>query len=211
VAILRPEFPHRITPNYSGWKVLVRNIVCYLSLILALHSAVGQEVKAPEYQVKAAFLFNFTKLVDWPTNTSASNNESFVIGVLGKDPFGKALDDVMTGRTVNGRNIQVTRFGSVEEIGRCHMLFICESERRKLESILDALQDKPVLTVSDIKGFGSRGMIELVKSNDTINLRINLKAANHTGLQLSSRLTRLDKSLQPAGVNSPDSPSATHK
>jgi hypothetical protein len=206
VAILRPVFHHRITPNYLGWKVQVRNFARCLCLILSLGSSSSQELKMPEYQVKAAFLFNFTKLVDWPTNAFSSSNAPLTIGVLGRDPFGKALDDVVAGRGVNGHTIQVMRFNSVEEVKDCQILFISESERRRIDSIITLLQDKPLLTVGDTKGFASRGIIELVKSNETINLRINLDAAHRAGLALSSRLTRLDKSLQPPNLNTTNLP-----
>lgn len=188
--------------------MLLGSFVCCIWLLLSTEIAPAQDVEAPEPKVKAAFLYNFTKLVYWPTNTFANSKTPLVIGVLGRDPFGKELDTVVAGRTVEGRNIQVARFNKVEEITNCQVLFIDVSERRNLDSILDALRDKPILTVSDIKGFASRGMIELTKSNDTMIFRINLEAADHAGLRLSSRLTRLDKTLQPPGSNSTNSPPA---
>lgn len=161
------------------------------------HSAPGQEIQAPEYQVKAAFLYNFTKLVEWPTNAFATDKSPLIVGVLGKDPFGKQLESLTTGRAVNDHALQSRHFSAVNQITNCHVLFICESERRKLDSIFDALRGQAILTVGDFKGFETRGMITLVKSNDSINLRINLEAATKARLKLSSRLIRLDRSLRP--------------
>lgn len=177
-------------------------------LAAGFHPVWGQEIEAPEYKVKAAFLYNFTKLVEWPTNTFATDRSPLIIGVLGRDPFGKELDTITAGRAVNGHALQPIRFSAVEQITNCQVLFIAESERRKLDSILDALQGKPVLTVGDLKGFESRGMISLVKSNDNINLRINLEAAEAAGLRLSSRLIRLDRSLRPTDEEPPPRPPA---
>lgn len=211
MAILSPQLHHRITPNYSVWQVLAGISACGAALLVAAPTAAAQEVQVPEYRVKAAFLFNFTKLVDWPTNAFATPHTPLTIGVLGKDPFGKTLDDVVADRKVNGRSIQIMRFNSVDDAKTCQILFICESERRKVNSVIEALRDRPILTVADIKGFHSQGMIELVTTNDTINLRINLEAASRAKLQLSSRLTRLDKNLQPPSVHNTNSPPANSK
>lgn len=166
----------------------------------------GQELQAPEYKVKAAFLYNFTKLVEWPTNTFADDTTPLIIGVLGKDPFGKDLDNLVAGRTAKNRPVQIVRFTSVEQITNCQVLYISESERRKLDSIFDALRGQPILTVSDLRGFETRGMITLVKSNANINLRINLEATRQARLQLSSRLIRLDRTLRPIEAEPPAQP-----
>ena len=123
--------------------------------------------------------------------------------LIGKDPFDKALDEIVAGRTVKNRPVLIVRFTSVEQITNCQVLFISESERRKLDSIFDALRGRPILTVGDLRGFESRGMITLVKSNASINLRINPEAARQARVQLSSRLIRLDKSLRPPDDDPP--------
>lgn len=181
---------------------------CYVFALLWWATAFvrGQELQAPENKVKAAFLLNFAKLVEWPTNVFANDTTPVVLGVLGKDPFDKALDEIVAGRTVKNRPVQIVQFTAVEQITNCQVLFISESERRKLDSIFDALRSRPILTVGDMKGFESRGMITLVKSNASINLRINLEAAKQARLQLSSRLIRLDKSLRPPDDAPPAAP-----
>ncbi len=181
---------------------------CFVGAILwsQLPCGHGQEIQAPEHKVKAAFLYNFAKLVEWPTNVFASDTAPVVLGVLGKDPFDQALDELAAGRTVQNRPVRVVRFTSVEQITNCQILYISESERRKLDSIFDALRGRPILTVGDMKGFEARGMITLVRSNSSINLRINLEATRQARLQLSSRLIRLDKSLRPPEEDPPRRP-----
>lgn len=207
MALLSTPTRPRNTPSDSVWLVLGRRFFVCLCFWLCSQRAAAQELQAPEPKVKAAFLYNFTKLVDWPPQAFANANAPLIIGVLGKDPLSAELEQLVAPRVVQGRPLQIARFNAVEEIKQCHVLFISESERRKLNSIFDALRDKPILTVGDMKGFESRGMITLVKSNATIDLRINLEAARQAGLQLSSRLTRLDKNLRPlesgSGTNAP--------
>lgn len=183
----------RSPKNCSG-----RVFLFALSLIcLALGaSAFAQPLEAPEPRVKAAFLYNFTMLVSWPTNAFANSNAPIVIGVLGKDTLGEELDRI-EGRRVAGRTIHVTRHESVDSTTNCHVVFVTDSERHKLDSIMSVLRNKPILTVGEARGFATQGVIELIKSDNNINLRINLDAASRAGLLLSSRLTRLDKSLRP--------------
>lgn len=171
----------------------------------------GQEVQAPEPKVKAAFLYNFSKLVYWPTNAFANSNSPIVIGILGRDPVAKELERTLTGRSVGNREIKTARFDSIEDATNCHVLFISDSERRKLETILSTLATRPILTVGESKGFAEHGVIELIKTNSNIHFRINLEAANRAGLQLSSQLTRLDRTLRPPVQPSTNTPSKAPK
>jgi hypothetical protein len=174
--------------------------------LLSSNPVWGQEIHAPEPQVKAAFLYNFTKLVTWPTNAFPAATSPIIIGILGKDPIGPALDAMLRDKTVQGRPVVAVRFRSVEEIQTCHVLFIGDLDRRRLNRVCEELAGRPILTVGDGAGFVERGMIALVKSDGTINLRINLEAAQRAGLGLSSRLLRLDKTLKPVpgpGTNQP--------
>lgn len=202
MALLAPTncLPHKKRHWNSSRRL---KFLCSLVLILLPgSSALAQQITAPEPQVKAAFLYNFTKLVTWPTNAFASPSAPIIIGVLGKDPVGPALESVVKDKKVNGRPVQMLPFKTAAEIKTCHVLFISESERRRLDAVLEVVRARPILTVGDLPGFESRGMIALVKSNETINLRINLEAATQAGLNLSSRLLRLDKTLKPTSGSS---------
>ena len=192
----------RIRRSLALWQ-------CLLALTLTVQIT-AQEVEAPEPRVKAAFLYNFTKLVSWPTNSFTNSEAPIVIGVLGKDPLGPELDQ-LEGLQAGKRTVAVAHYDSVAQATNCHILFISSSERRRLDGIFDALENRPVLTVGDTRGFESRGMIELVRAKDKVDLRINWKAANASGLRLSSRLTRLDKRLRPLDNPQTNSPPAGAK
>ena len=142
-------------------------------------------------QVEAVFLFNFSQFVEWPAQAFASQRSPLVIGVLGSDPFGAALDEVVRGEVVNGRTLEVRRYQRVEEVKDCHILFISRSERPRLEQILAHLQGRSVLTVSDLEDFARQGgVIRFVLVEDKVRLRINLEAAKAAGLTISSKLLR---------------------
>lgn len=189
-------------PARLPWRTPSGRAIAFLFLVLVARPSQGQELQAPERNIKATFLYNFTKLVNWPTNTFTNTSAPIIIGVLGKDPFGAALNEVVKGKTVNDRPVLAVRFKSVDEIKNCHVLYISESERRRLEKTIQALRSRPILTVGDLPGFETQGMITLVKTNETINLHINLEAVTKSGLSLSSRLLRLDKTLKPAQTTS---------
>jgi hypothetical protein len=160
--------------------------------------ASAQELATPEYKVKAAFLYNFATLTEWPSNTFTNTTEPFVIGVLGRDPFGSSLDTIFRGKTLEGRPISIVRFSGVREVHGCHLLFIPASEEARLPSILSHLSSQPVLTVGDSAHFAWRGgIIGLVNHGEEIHFEINLEAAKKARLKLSSKLLRLAETVLP--------------
>ena len=131
-----------------------------------------------EYQVKAVFLFNFSQFVDWPAAAFADGRSPLVIGVLGRDPFGATLDEIVRGETVNGRPLAVRRYESVDQLDTCHILFIDRSQDEQLDAVFAALKGRSVLTVGDFEGFARRGgIIRFVTVGNKIRLRVNLAAA----------------------------------
>jgi hypothetical protein len=163
-------------------------------------AAAGQEraIDPPnEYQVKGAFLFNFAKFISWPAEAFAGPSSPVVIGVLGQDPFGAWLDEIVQGERVNGRDITIRRLGIRESARDCHILFISESERRRLAEILEELDGASVLTVADMSEFTSAGgVIRLTKEDFRIGLEVNLAAADRAKLRISSRLLSLARIVQ---------------
>jgi hypothetical protein len=146
---------------------------------------------SPEYQVKAVFLFNFAQFVEWPPQSFENAAAPFVIGVLGTDPFGAALEGAVRGETVEGRTFVIERYRSVTEIRHCQILFISRSEAGHIEDISAALAGHSILTVSDIEDSAQRGvMIRFVAESNRIRLRINADAAKAAGLSISSKLLR---------------------
>ena len=144
-----------------------------------------------EYQVKAVFLFNFGQFVEWPAKAYESPQAPFVIGVLGEDPFGRTLDQVISGETVGTRSLVVRRFSNAADIGNCHILFIGRGESARLREALEAVQGRSVLTVTDAEGAERDGaVIVLFNENNRIRMRINLAAARANQLVISSKLLR---------------------
>jgi hypothetical protein len=153
------------------------------------------EVKAPEYQVKAVFIYKFATYVHWPATPGADATTPFVIGVIGKDPFGPVLDAVVNGQRVAGKVVVVKRLSGLDDAIHCDLLFVCSSERQRLPKILLALRGAPVLTVSDMDQFAeSGGMINLITAEDNhIHFDINKDALDQAGLKAASQLLRLGR------------------
>jgi hypothetical protein len=166
-------------------------IVSFLSL--CPRCGFGEDLVAPEYKIKAAFLYNFAKLCEWPTNSFAAARSPLVIGVLGEDPFGPVLDQLVAGRRIEGRPVVIRRFEHVPAAQRCHVLFIANSEQDRLPMIFAALAGRSVLTVGESEQFFQRGgLIRLVKRKDaTIGFEVCPQAAAKERLKLSSKLLML--------------------
>jgi hypothetical protein len=174
-------------------------IAALISLVVS-GLAISAPATSPEYQVKAVFLFNFAQFVEWPTQSFEDAAAPFVIGVLGADPFGSALEAAVRGETLNGRSFVVERYRSVTEIRHCQVLFISRSEEAHIGEISAALAGRSILTVSDIEGPAQRGvMIRFVAENNRIRLRINVDAAKAAGLSISSKLLRPAELVTSAG------------
>ena len=147
---------------------------------------------AGDYQVKAAFLHNFTKFTNWPRSAFSSATAPLVIGILGQDPFGQTMDDVLRGETVGERSLVVKRLRADDDLRSCHVLFISRSEKEHLPEVLRQLKRRPVLSVSEINGFAEQGgMVNLLLANKTVKMEINQAAAEQAGLQISAKLLKL--------------------
>jgi hypothetical protein len=152
----------------------------------------AQQPKATEFQVKAAYLYNFGRFVQWPDQSTGDQAESFEICVLGADPFGPALDATLAGGTINGRNVSAKRIAKPQDIDSCRILFISSSEESHLKEDLAALDKTRVLTVSDIPRFSERGgMIGFILEGNRVRFDVNLDSAQGAGLTLSSELLKV--------------------
>ena len=166
-----------------------------------------------EYQIKAAFLYNFIKFVDWPKEKLADSNEPVTIGIVGKDPFENAFEPIKD-KKVKDRSVIIKRFKSFEELKKsaekdkseldreiealtkCHLLFICSSERENLKEIINSVRDHNVLTVGEMKGFlESGGIINCFVEENKICFEINTTAAERAKLEIRSKLLRLAKKI----------------
>ena len=173
-----------------------RSLSAVWLVLSALLVSGGLALSAPaappgEYQLKAVFLFNFAQFVEWPPQAFPDAQAPLVIGVLGMDPFGAYLDETVRGETVNNRPLIVQRYGRVEDINTCHILFISRSEADRLEQIRASLRGRHILTVSDAEDAALRGvMIRMITVENKIRLRINLEEAQAANLKISSKLLR---------------------
>jgi hypothetical protein len=168
-----------------------------LFLTAVLLAAAASEGALGEYEVKAAFLYNFGKFVEWPRDSSQAREPVFVIGVLGTDPFGGVLDRISRGGIIHGKPVTIRRFNTRRDLNQCHVLFISRSETSSLPEILNTLGKDPVLTVGDSEGFvRSGGAIGLFLEGNKVRFAINLKATERAGLTVSSKLLRLASSVQ---------------
>lgn len=159
--------------------------------VLLLLGGLARGAAPSEYQLKAVFLFNFAEFIEWPPGAFDDAQAPLVIGVLGEDPFGAMLDETVRDESVGQRKLVVQRYRRAEEITRCHILFISQSETGRLEPILTLLRGRNILTVCDTPGYALRGvMIRFVTDKNKIRLRINLEAARAAGLVISSKLLR---------------------
>lgn len=173
-------------------------IVCVAALSLTLCPAASWAQPSPptDTQVKAAFLYNFGKFVTWPPAAERAD-QPFVIGILGDDPFGDMLDQMVVDRAIRGRKVSVRRFTSVNDAtAHCQLLFISASAANQLPDILRATSRASVLTVSDAEGFAERGgMIGFRIEDKRVRFDINAAAAASSGLAMSSQLLKLARSV----------------
>lgn len=173
----------------TGFKRGVMLIFIFLTLGFALPP---QKIELPEYQVKAVFLFNFAQFVEWPGAAFPEAKSPIVIGVLGPDPFGSYLDEIIQGEEIEGHPLVIQRFDNVSQIKNCHILFIHPDIGPRLDYVLKDLKGRNILTVSEGNNFTKQGgMVRFFTENNKIKLRINLDAVKAADITISSKLLRL--------------------
>jgi len=154
-----------------------------------------------EYEIKAAFLYNFAKFVDWPPEAFSGPHDPIVLGIVGEDPFGASLDAMVFGKTVNGRGLVVKRISEGPELRSCHILFISASHQKHLARILESLKGSGVLTVGEADRFTeSGGAIRFVLDENRVRFEINLDVTARARLKLSSKLLALARRVIADGL-----------
>ena len=163
-------------------------------IIFCLPCAGRAETSSSENSLKAAFIFNFAKYVEWPEDALKGKAE-FCIATLGRSPLSRELA-ALSGKSVNGRNIVFRQVRSPEEAAQCQILFISRSELARLAGILDILRDAPVLTVSDSGDFCTKGgMLSLVVERGKIVFDVNIRETQRAGLKPSSQVLKLARRI----------------
>jgi hypothetical protein len=149
-----------------------------------------------EYEVKAAFLYKFASFVEWP---DGPGHGPLGICVVGQDPFGSALEKVVEGKTIGGREFVILRLRAWQPGAPCHIVFIAASERNRLRPMMERLRPDGILTVGDVPGFcESGGAVNLNVVESRVKLEINVDATARSGLQVSSKLLSLARIVHDA-------------
>lgn len=192
-AARKRERNFRRPPGSRGAKGLLRLVAAVtMAAIFSVRCVQTQTAPPSEYQVKAVYLYNFGKFVQWPGSATAASSPRFSICVLGEDPFGTILDTVLANETIAGKPAQARRLTRATEASTCHILFISSAESGHLPEILSSLNGGGVLTVSDMERFTDRGgMIQFVWDRQRVRFEVNLAAAARAGLALSSDLLKV--------------------
>jgi hypothetical protein len=174
-------------------RVGIGMLFCVLTSLRAVPGAFALDARsAPEYEVKAAFLYHFANFVTWPAAAFGSASAPFVIGVLGDDPFGGSIEKTIRGEKINGRSLVYRHVTRVDEMKACHILFISSGDQKRLRHVLSDLQNVPVLTVGESGQFiSSGGMICFVVADKKVGFDVNLTSAAKAGLKLSGRLLKV--------------------
>lgn len=180
--------------------------LCYPAVLVILIFCAGAETgrsqagPASEYQVKAAFLFNFAKFIEWPPGSFAGALAPFSVCVLGEDPFGRVLDDALEGKVVGERRMASRRLKDKSEARGCQMVFVSSSERRKYPEIFGSVRGANVLLVGETRDFAvSGGTIEFTLEDNRVRFTINTDAAERAGLKFSSKLLTLARIVHDEG------------
>ena len=158
----------------------------------ALVASSSMEQAADEYHIKAAFLYNFARFVEWTSAMFRNPQDPFTICVIGADPFGGTLEETVAGKQVGDRAFRILRISEPAQANACQILFISSSERKRTAAIIAALPSAGVLTVGETDGFAAAGgVINFTMNEGHVRFQVNRRAAERADLQISSRLLSL--------------------
>jgi len=199
---------------YKHEKMKIKLYIFAVLTLAFFAGAITAEVRADsapsrEYHVKAAFIYNFIKFVDWPKEKIADSNELITIGIIGKDPFGNAFEAVK-GKKIKNKKLAIKQYPGLEQykakhkdeyknkyqdaLKKCHILFICSSEKNHLKEIINFIKDSSVLTIGEMDGFlEGGGIIKFMMEEEKVRFEINTTAAKRAKLKIRSQLLRLAK------------------
>ena len=189
----RPRRKCLVAGSFAFFTPLLKGVVWFFAFAGAAGVPCCAQNGPTEYQVKAAFIYNFARFVEWPTQSFADASSPMVIGLLGDNPFGKNMDAFIAGKEINGHPLQFKELASPAEAVNCQILFISKSEKSRLPNILAGLSTASVLTVSDLDNFADKGgMIYLFLDDQRrVRFQIDNDTAKKAGLTISSKLLEL--------------------
>ena len=190
-------------PRRRGRAGICAGILLLFATVLGTNGLAAEADPALlENKVKAAFVFNFTKFIEWPSNAFEKVDTPFVVAVLGADGIASAMEEAVRDKKAHNRPLIVRRLTRIEELGdgsACHLLFVGRSEQARLAEIFSRLEKAGVVTVADSEGFLDQGgMINFVMESKKVRFEINAVAAERVGLKISSQLLKLAIRVAPA-------------
>ena len=179
-------------------RLQIASFVCALVVgIPILSFSPRMALAQSEDQIKAAFLFNFARYVEWPEGAFASAEAPIRICLLGSDAFGSVVSQVVSGKNVAGRSLRVTTANDLELAASCHIVFVGDQAKAARLLVISALAQAPVFTVSDSEGFArDGGVANFFRADHKVRFEINSEAARRAGLKISSRLLRLARVVE---------------
>jgi hypothetical protein len=197
-ATRQPSPVRRILPQQRSHSLKWRRSLAFLAFAIFASTTIYPQTSRPnEYQVKAAYIYNFGKFVKWPAVAPANQTGSFTICVLDQDPFGSTLQSTLAGETVGGKPVSIRHIEKAQDASVCHILFIGSAQGKDLSGILSALDEEAVLTVSDMPDFSKQGgIIQFVLEGDRIRFEINLEGAEKSHLVFPSELLKVAVAVQ---------------
>lgn len=186
-------------PPHAGARSGVPLLLVFLLAAPAPRAADSAAPSLPEYALKAEFIERFTRFIEWPAGSPASDQSApFVIGLFGRSPLRPHLERLADSRRIKGRPVVVEEVGRLDEIDACHVLFIPRSQAPSLAKIVSRTARLPVLTVGDTDGFAETGVIlNFFVEEDRLRFEINERAAHSSGLKIGAPLFQLARVIRP--------------
>ena len=192
--LIRPGFRNRFRRR-RHWACVFRLLAVFLLLRPSLAEPADDGL---EYKVKAGFLFNFAKYVEWPVSVLPTTNSEIRIGVLADDPAAPVLQQGLTGKVANRRPIKVMLLKNLSELPGCHIFFLSRAERGRVEDVLALTRGTPTVTVGEVDQFAHRGGIfNFIRQNDAFRFEVNLAGAERAGLKVSAYLAGMATVVKP--------------
>jgi hypothetical protein len=162
---------------------------CFFLLLAGAGQRTGAQTEAEEYRVKAAFIFHFAQLVDWPPEKTTGTDNSLVLCTLGEDPFQGLLEGTVAGKAIGNRILRVRHLGQPQDMQACQIVFLGRAQIKRIPTLVSTLHQAPVLTVGETAGFlDAGGMIDFLLEDNKVRFEVNLEAAELADLKIGSRL-----------------------
>jgi hypothetical protein len=190
-----------VTPLMKRSLISYFIVAAQLAMLLFISVSAASEAQIEEYTLKAVYIEKFTRFVEWPKGSEIDDtSKPFVIGIIGENSFEPTLRKIFSTRKIRNKRVAVLRISSVDEIADCHLLFISNISKEKLQKVLSSIKGRPILTVSDTESFATSGvLINFYVLNNKLRFEINERAVRESNLTFSYLLMQIARIVNPAG------------